>query len=294
MLQLVWAATIGRYLKTAKAKDQISGLSTAKKSVLLCNSSKVRRSGDEVEAEPGFFEGDTVSHCGPTLKGEFARTFKLTDVYTGWVFTRSIRSNAHTHILSGLKSAVAEIPYAITGLGFDNGSEFLNHPVIEWAGGRGIYFTRSCPYKKNDQATIELKNITWCASTRSTTATTPAVAAGQRPHELPDPDHQTHRIHLDRRWTSPSGLRRSGHSAGPSVGRWSAQSGAASSVVRLPRYSQPRQDRPGDRRTAKPTLTPGRGQNRTDLPRHVSQCTARCTQKDPSHRQLMTFRGQNM
>ncbi|WP_240524048.1 transposase family protein [Gordonia polyisoprenivorans] len=152
------AATIDRYLKTAKAKDQISGVSTTKPSVLLRNSIKVRRAGDEVEAEPGFFEGDTVAHCGPTLKGEFARTFNLTDVHTGWVFTRSIRNNAHTHILAGLKSASAEIPFAITGLDFDNGSEFLNHPVIEWAGGQGIYFTRSRPYKKNDQTTIESKN----------------------------------------------------------------------------------------------------------------------------------------
>jgi hypothetical protein len=43
-------------------------------------------------------------------------------------------------------------------LDFDNGTEFLNVPVITWAGGNGIYFTRSRPYKKNDQATIESKN----------------------------------------------------------------------------------------------------------------------------------------
>jgi hypothetical protein len=30
--------------------------------------------------------------------------------------------------------------------------------VITWAGDNGIYFTRSRPYKKNDQATIESKN----------------------------------------------------------------------------------------------------------------------------------------
>ena len=41
---------------------------------------------------------------------------------------------------------------------FDNGSEFLNKAVINWAGERDIYFTRSRPYKKNDQATIESKN----------------------------------------------------------------------------------------------------------------------------------------
>lgn len=152
------AASIDRYLKTAKAKDQISGVSTTKPSPLLRNSIKVRRAGDEVEAEPGFFEGDTVAHCGPTLKGEFARTLNLTDVHTGWVWTRSLQNNAHTHILAALKSAVQEIPYEVTGLDFDNGTEFLNKAVIKWAGEMEIFFTRSRPYKKNDQATIESKN----------------------------------------------------------------------------------------------------------------------------------------
>lgn len=152
------AATIDRYLKAAKATDAIKGVSTTKPSPLLRSSIKIRKAGDEVEAEPGFFEGDTVAHCGPTLKGEFARTLNLTDVYTGWVFTRTIRNNANVHILSGLKAGVDEIPFAVTGLDFDNGSEFLNHAVIKWAADLDIFFTRSRPYKKNDQATIESKN----------------------------------------------------------------------------------------------------------------------------------------
>lgn len=152
------AATIDRYLKTAKAKDQISGVSTTKPSPLLRNSIKVRKAGDEVEDQPGFFEGDTVAHCGPTLKGEFARTVNLTDVHTGWVFTRSVRNNANTHILGALKAGVHEMPYEVTGLDFDNGTEFLNKAVIKWAAQMEIFFTRSRPYKKNDQATIESKN----------------------------------------------------------------------------------------------------------------------------------------
>lgn len=154
-------ASIDRYLKGAKATDQIKGKSTTKPSPLLRSSIKIRKAGDEVEAEPGFFEGDTVAHCGPTLKGEFARTVNLTCVHTGWVFTRSVRNNAHTHILSALKAATdpAEgVPFEVVGLDFDNGSEFLNKAVIKWAGEREIFFTRSRPYKKNDQATIESKN----------------------------------------------------------------------------------------------------------------------------------------
>lgn len=155
------AASIDRYLAPAKASDQLRGKSTTKPSPLLRSSIKIRRAGDEVEAEPGFFEGDTVAHCGPTLKGEFARTLNLTCVHTGWVFTRTVRNNAHTHILDALKKAVDPVdgvPFAVTGLDFDNGTEFLNKAVIKWAGEREIFFTRSRPYKKNDQATIESKN----------------------------------------------------------------------------------------------------------------------------------------
>ena len=152
------AASIDRYLAGAKATDQIRGVSTTKPSPLLRSSIKIRKAGDEVEAEPGFFEGDTVAHCGPTLKGEFARTVNLTDVHTGWVFTRSVRNNAHVHVLGALKAGVTEVPFEVTGLDFDNGSEFLNKAVIKWAADLEIFFTRSRPYKKNDQATIESKN----------------------------------------------------------------------------------------------------------------------------------------
>lgn len=152
------SATIDRYLRGAKARDQIKGKSTTKASPLLRSSITIRKSTDEVEASPGFFEGDTVAHCGPTLKGEFARTLNLTDMHVGWVFTRTVRNNAHTHILAALKAGIHEIPYEVTGLDFDNGTEFLNKAVIKWAGEMEIFFTRSRPYKKNDQATIESKN----------------------------------------------------------------------------------------------------------------------------------------
>jgi len=113
------AASIDRYLAGAKATDQLRGKSTTKPSPLLRSSIKIRKAGDEVEAEPGFFEGDTVAHCGPTLKGELARTLNLTCVHTGWVFTRTVRNNAHTHILGALKAGVEDVPFAVTGLDFD-------------------------------------------------------------------------------------------------------------------------------------------------------------------------------
>lgn len=157
-LEAMSAATIDRYLAPARSTDQLRGKSTTKAGPLLRSSIKIRKAGDEVEAEPGFLEVDTVAHCGPTLKGEFARTVNMTDVLTGWTFTRSIRNNAEKHIISALNAAVDCLPFPVLGMDFDNGSEFINHGVVKWAGNLDIYFTRSRPYRKNDQATIESKN----------------------------------------------------------------------------------------------------------------------------------------
>ncbi|MFZ2164208.1 MAG: DDE-type integrase/transposase/recombinase [Propionibacteriaceae bacterium] len=152
------AATIDRYLAPARAKDPLRGKSSTRPGNLLRNSISIRKAGDEVETEPGFFEVDTVAHCGPTLKGEFARTVNYTDMHTGWVFTRAIRNNARVHMLSIFDQFITQIPFQVTGIDCDNGSEFINHDLIGWAGDRDIYFTRSRPYKKNDQATMESKN----------------------------------------------------------------------------------------------------------------------------------------
>lgn len=151
-------ATIDRYLAPARARDPLRGKSATKPSPLLRSSITIRRAGDEVEDEPGFFEVDTVAHCGPTLKGEFCRSVNLTDMRTGWVHTRSIRNNAAVHVRTTMTGAIDAIPFAVTGLDFDNGGEFINHDLVKWAGDRHIFFTRSRPFRKNDQATIESKN----------------------------------------------------------------------------------------------------------------------------------------
>ncbi|MGZ1492641.1 hypothetical protein [Brevibacterium sediminis] len=75
-------ATIHRYLRPVRAKDAINGVSTTKPGALLRSAITIRRAGDDVEDEPGFFEGDTVAHCGPVESGEFARTRNLTGLLT--------------------------------------------------------------------------------------------------------------------------------------------------------------------------------------------------------------------
>lgn len=136
------AATIDRYLAQAKA-------------------------GDELEA-------DTVAHCGPALKGEFARTVNLTDMVTGWVFTTAVRNNARVHIIAALDRAVAAIPFPIVGLDCDNGSEYINHDIVAWLGSVRFSSPALARIARMIRPRSSPRTITWCADTDSIGDTTPS------------------------------------------------------------------------------------------------------------------------
>ncbi len=52
------------------------------------------------------------------------------------------------------------IPFKLLAMNSDSGSEFLNKPVLQFTQLSNIKFTRSRPYKKNDNCYIEQKNFT--------------------------------------------------------------------------------------------------------------------------------------
>jgi hypothetical protein len=110
-LEAMSAATVDRYLKPARERMRIMGISTTKPSPLLRNSIMVRTCSDEAPDAPGVIEADTVAHCGPTLIGEFARTLTMTDMVIGWTENHSIRNNAATWILAGVAELTERFPF---------------------------------------------------------------------------------------------------------------------------------------------------------------------------------------
>lgn len=157
-LQQMSAATIDRYLAPARSAMRLKGISTTTPSPLLRNSIGLSKVGDEPATIPGVAEADTVAHCGPTFVGEFARTLTMTDVVCGWTENASIRNNASKWILQAVADLEKTFPFPLRVFDSDNGSEFINHDVADWLQARDIAQTRSRPYKKNDQATVESKN----------------------------------------------------------------------------------------------------------------------------------------
>ncbi|MCZ0964477.1 hypothetical protein [Paracoccus benzoatiresistens] len=63
-----------------------------------------------------------------------------------------------TLVVETLERIRLGLPFALTALNVDNGSEFVNEKLIDYCLGHGIELTRSRPYRKNDQAWIEQKN----------------------------------------------------------------------------------------------------------------------------------------
>lgn len=157
-LKAMSAATVDRYLKPARDRMRIKGISTTKPSPLLRNSIAIRTCADETPDAPGVIEADTVAHCGPTLIGEFARTLTMTDVAIGWTENCSIPNNAAKWIVAGVEELREWFPFAMTTFDSDCGREFINHEVAGWLQARDIEQTRSRPYQKNDQAHVESKN----------------------------------------------------------------------------------------------------------------------------------------
>ncbi len=152
-------ATIDRYLAPVRARMRLKGISTTKPAApALRNSIVIRTVADDRDTLPGAIEADTVAHCGPTLRGEFARTLTMTDMVTGWTENASVRNNATTWITRAVDDLTARFPFPVRTFDSDNGSEFINHQVAVWLQDRDIAQTRSRPYHKNDQATVESKN----------------------------------------------------------------------------------------------------------------------------------------
>lgn len=156
------AATMDRYLKPVRdARYPASCLSSTKPGAMLRSEIPVRWSGTPMEQAPGFFEVDTVAHCGHSLKGEFLYSITLTDVFTGWTANCAVKNRAHRNVVAGIEALVQCLPYPMTGLDFDNGGEFINVQLIEWAEAQHIDLTRARAYQHNDNAHVEQRNRDW-------------------------------------------------------------------------------------------------------------------------------------
>jgi hypothetical protein len=134
------------------------GLSTTKPGTLLKKNIPIRTFADWNEDKPGFLEIDLVAHCGESTAGQFLNTLTCTDLCTGWTETLALRRRSQETVCTAIDAMRQDLPFDLLGIDSDNGSEFINDLLYRYCLNEKITFTRSRPYKKNDQAHVEQKN----------------------------------------------------------------------------------------------------------------------------------------
>jgi hypothetical protein len=111
---------------------------------------------------PGTFETDLVHHCGVVAVGEYVHTLQLVDIATGWSERVAILGRSQMAMVEGFQRVQERLPFGITHLHPDNGSEFFNDHLVRYFGeeATGLQLSRSRPYHKNDNRFVEQKNST--------------------------------------------------------------------------------------------------------------------------------------
>ena len=158
-LKTISPAAIDRYLKKDKENLKAKGKSRTKPIDSLKSRIPIRTFYSSHERKtPGFWQTDTVHHCGQATYGHYILSLTATDVFSGWVEPRALLNNAHSRTFKALSDIRGSVPLPVIEFHRDNGSEFINNAAESWCKTEGVAFTRSRSRKKNDNCFVEQKN----------------------------------------------------------------------------------------------------------------------------------------
>jgi hypothetical protein len=152
------AATIDRLLRPERRKHELRSRSRTRPGTLLKHQIPIRTFADWDEQQPGFVEIDLVGHDGGVAAGDYCQTLDLTDIATTWTETAAVKNKAQVWVFEALQNLRENLPFPLLGLDSDNGSEFINAQLERYCREQQLTFTRSRPYRKNDNCFVEQKN----------------------------------------------------------------------------------------------------------------------------------------
>lgn len=157
------ARQIDRRLRERKRRIKRRLYGTTRPGSLLKHQIPIKTEHGDVRT-PGYLEIDLVSHSGASAAGEFLHTLDCVDIQTTWVERQAVRGKSRQGIVQAMTTIEQQLPFALRGVDSDNGSEFINDHLLAWCQdrptGQQVQFTRSRPYKKDDNAHVEQKHWT--------------------------------------------------------------------------------------------------------------------------------------
>lgn len=154
------ARSIDAKLAPARARERIRRRRHHKVHPLLYQKIPVKVMSEQDRSQPGNIQIDCVEHCGASAAGEFIHTLSTTDIATGWWEGEAVMGRAQEPVLKALGETRSRYPFGWLEVHSDNGTEFINHHLLRYTSQEELEFSRSRPYKKNDNALVEQKNWT--------------------------------------------------------------------------------------------------------------------------------------
>lgn len=158
-LYAMGTATIDRKLKHEKEVLLFNKKYKAK-NPLLSHQIPVKTSADFDRSAVGHVQVDFVEHCGSSAAGEYANSMAFVDVSSAWWEAEAVMGKGQERAFEALKLVRGRLPFPLLGIHPDNQSNLINYHLCRYAEDEGIEFTRSRPYKKNDNCFVEQKNWT--------------------------------------------------------------------------------------------------------------------------------------
>ncbi len=159
-LEKISAKTLDRRLKKERTIRRLSrNRGTTRHGSLLKSSIPIRITNWDTD-EVGFMEMDTVAHNGGDPSGEFIYSLDMTEIYSGWSEQYAVMGKGEIGVAKAINDIKNGLPYDLLGLDSDSGGEFINWHLVRYCDRNKLFFTRSRPDRKNDNAYVEQKNNT--------------------------------------------------------------------------------------------------------------------------------------
>lgn len=159
-LEKISSKTLDRRLKKEREIRKINKNRGTTRHGNLVKSSIPIRITDWDTSKIGFMEMDTVAHNGGEPSGEFIYSLDMVEIYSGWAEQYAVMGKGEQGIKNAIDNIKADLPFKLLGLDSDSGSEFINWHLVKYCEAIDIFFTRSRPNHKNDNAYVEQKNYT--------------------------------------------------------------------------------------------------------------------------------------
>ena len=157
-LKKMSSKTIDRLLEHEKATRLIAAKYEKQKTPLLYSKIPTKMSDEWNMNLLGQIQIDGVEHCGQSVAGEYLNTVSTTDIRSQWWEGEVVMGKGQHGTLEALKNIRKRFPFTWREIHPDNGTSFINYFLYGYAQKEKLEFSRSRPFKKNDNCFVEQKN----------------------------------------------------------------------------------------------------------------------------------------